>query len=444
MSIFGSSHFGMPRLKPLSSKRTHIVSVLDIGSTKVVCMIGRLTPRAESEILPGRTHNIEVIGIGHQRSRGVKTGVIADLEVAESVVRLAVDAAERMAGLTVDSLIVNVSAGRLQSDIYTATIDLGGQEVDAADLRKVLTAAGHQSLRRQDRAILHSLPTGFSLDGERGIRDPLSMYGDVLGVDMHVLTAERPALKNLELCVNRAHLSVEGIVATPYASGLSALVDDEMELGCACIDMGGGTTTISVFAEGKLVHSDAVSLGGQHVTTDLARGLSTRIEDAERLKVVHGSALPNGADERDTIAVPPIGEDERDQPTHVPRALVSRIVRARIDETLELIRDRIQKSGFSPIVGKRIVLTGGASQLTGLPEAARRILARNVRIGRPLGVSGLPSAAKGPAFSTAVGLMIYPQVADQETHAAQGGVLTQLTGGNGRIARMGQWLKESF
>ncbi|HUH50140.1 MAG TPA: cell division protein FtsA [Mycoplana sp.] len=443
MSIFGSSHFGLPRLKPLNSKRSHVVSVLDIGSTKVVCMIGKLTPRPESEILPGRTHAIEIIGIGHHRSRGVKNGVIADLDAAESVVRLAVDAAERMAGLTIDSLIVNVSAGRLQSDIYTGTIDLGGQEVEAADLRKVLAAAGQRSLR-QDRAILHSLPTGFSLDGERGIRDPLSMYGDVLGVDMHVLTAERTALKNLELCVNRAHLSVEGMVATPYASGLSALVDDEVELGCACIDMGGGTTTISVFAEGKLVHADAVALGGHHVTTDIARGLSTRIEDAERLKVVHGSALPNASDERDIVAVPPLGEDDRDQPTHVPRALLSRIVCARIEETLELIRDRIQRSGFSPIVGKRIVLTGGASQLTGLPEAARRILARNVRVGRPLGVSGLPAAAKGAAFSTAVGLMIYPQVAELETHATQGGMLASLAGGNSRIARMGQWLKESF
>ncbi len=177
--------------------------------------------------------------------------------------------------------------------------------------------------------------------------------------------------------------------------------------------MGGGTTTISVFAEGKLVHTDAVSLGGHHVTTDLARGLSTRIEDAERLKVVHASAMPNSSDKRELISIPPIGEDERDLPTQVPRALVSRIVSARIEETMELIRDRIQRSGFSPIVGKRVVLTGGASQLTGLAEVARRILARNVRIGRPMGVSSLPTAAKGPAFSTAVGLMIYPQVADQ-------------------------------
>lgn len=442
MSLFGSSHFGLPRLKPLSSKRTQIVSVLDIGSTKVVCMIGKLTPRPESEILPGRTHKIEIMGIGHQKSRGVKNGVIADLEAAESVVRLAVDAAERMAGLTVQSLIVNVSCGRLGSDIYTASIDLGGQEVDASDIKRVLAAASERSIM-QDRVILHALPTGFSLDGERGIQDPVGMYGDLLGVDMHVVSAERPALKNLELAVNRAHLSVEALVATPYASGLSALVDDEAELGCAAIDMGGGTTTISVFAEGRLVHTDAINLGGHHVTTDLARGLSIRIEDAERLKTLHGSAMSAMTDDREVISVPAMDSDAGSQPVQVPRALVSRIVRARIEETLEMVRDRIQKSGFSPVVGKRVVLTGGASQLTGLADVARRIMARNVRVGRPMGISGLPQAAKGPAFSTAVGLMIYPQVAELETPASQGG-LTLALGGNSRMARVGQWLKESF
>ena len=174
MSIFGSSGFGLPRMRPLSAKRSHIVSVLDIGSTKVVCMIGRLTPSHNSEILPGRTHTIEIIGIGHQKSRGVRNGVVSDLEAVESVVRLAVDAAEQMAGLTVDSLIVNVSCGRLSSEIHSSVVDLGGQEVAPADLKKVLSSANQQSLRL-DRAILHCLPVGFSLDGEKGIRDPLGM-----------------------------------------------------------------------------------------------------------------------------------------------------------------------------------------------------------------------------------------------------------------------------
>ncbi len=442
MSLFGSSSFGVPRMRPLSSKRASTVSVLDIGSSKVVCMIGRLTPREESQLLPGRTHRIEIVGIGHQKSRGMKAGVIADLDAVEAAVRLAVDAAERMAGLTVESLIVNVSAGRLASDVYSAGIALGGHEVDAADLKKVVNAAAQQTLAH-DRAIIHSLPTAFTLDGERGIRDPIGMYGDQLAVDMHVLSADRAPLKNLELCINRAHLSVEAMVATPYASGLAALVDDEADMGCAAIDLGGGTTTISLFAEGKLVHVDAIALGGHHVTMDLARGLSTRVEDAERLKVVHGSALATAVDERDMVTIPPIGDEEHDLPSQVSRALLVRIVRARVEETLEMIRDRLQRSGHSATIGKRIVLTGGASQLTGLAEVARRILGRNVRIGRPMGISGLPPAAKGPAFSTAVGLMIYPQVAGMENHGS-GQTMFGAAGGAGRIARMGQWLKESF
>lgn len=442
MSFFRPSSV-LPRLKPLSGKRSSIVTVLDIGSSKVVCMIGRLTPFETVDVLAGRTHKIEILGIGHQKSRGLKAGVITDMEAVESSVRLAVDAAERMAGMTVETLIVNVTAGRLQSEMHSAIINLGGHEITGSDLRKVVSAACRQS-DLGERAVLHSLPAGYTLDGERGISDPKGMYGDVLGVEMHVLTAERAPLKNLELSINRAHLTVEQMVATPYASGLAALVADEAEMGCAAIDMGGGTTTISVFADGKLVHADAIALGGQHVTMDLARGLSTRFDEAERLKVVHGSAAPQAGDDREVLTVPPIGDEDHEQPIQVPRGLVSRIVRARVEETLEMIRERIQQSGYGPVVGKRIVLTGGASQLTGLPEAARRILARNVRVGRPLGVSGLPAAAKGPAFSTAVGLMIYPQVAHLETHASGEGGLAVMNGAGGRLASVGRWLKESF
>ncbi len=443
MSVFRSQSFSVPHLRALPAKRSSVVTVLDIGSTKVVCLIGKLEPREETSFLPGRTHDIEIIGVGHHKSRGIKAGVIADLDAVESSVRMAVHTAEKRAGLTVESLIVNISAGRLKSDIYAAEIDLGGHEVERSDLKKVLAAAAAQ-INNNDRSILHSLPTGYSLDGERSIRDPLGMYGDHLGVNMHVLSAEQAPLRNLELCANRAHLTVEAMVATPYASGLSALVDDEAEIGCACIDMGGGTTTISVFTEGRMVHADAIALGGHHVTMDLARGLSTRLEDAERLKVVHGSALPTTGDDHDTVSVPPIGDSESEMPVQMPKALLGRIVSARIEETLEMIRDRIQRSGYAPLVGRRVVLTGGASQLTGIADAARRILARNVRIGRPLGVAGLPAAAKGPAFSTAVGLMIYPQVAALESHGGERAGRYRAVGGGGRFARVGQWFKESF
>ncbi|MEQ8827894.1 MAG: cell division protein FtsA, partial [Parvibaculum sp.] len=214
MSFFRPSSM-LPRLKPLSSKRSSIVTVLDIGSSKVVCMIGRLTPVEGADILAGRSHKIEILGIGHQKSRGLKAGVISDMDAVESSVRLAVDAAERMAGVTVESLIINVTAGRLKSETHSASVNLGGHEIAAGDLNKVVNAATRQS-QQHERAILHSLPSSYTLDGERGIRDPGGMYGDVLGVDMHVLTADRAPLKNLELSVNRAHLTVEAMVATPY------------------------------------------------------------------------------------------------------------------------------------------------------------------------------------------------------------------------------------
>ncbi|MCX2697787.1 MULTISPECIES: cell division protein FtsA [Ochrobactrum] len=426
-----------------AGRKVRLLTVLDVGSSKVSCVIARLRPHESGVLLPGRTHRMEVLGIGHQRSRGVKSGVIIDLDAAEQSIRLAVDAAERMAGLTVDSLIVNISAGRLKSETFTASVNLGGHEVEQTDIRRVLAAGAKQALAAE-RHLVHSLPVGYTLDGERGIRDPLGMLGDSLGVDMHVLTADAAPLRNLELCVNRCHLSVEAIVATPYASGLAALVGDEAEMGAACIDMGGGTTTISVFSEGKFIHADAVAIGGSHVTMDVARGFSTRMEDAERLKVMYGSALPSAADDRDLISVPPIGDDERDVPNQYPRSVLTRIIRARVEETLELVRDRLNQSGLGHIVGKRVVLTGGASQLPGMPEAARRILARNVRIGRPLGIAGLPEAAKGAAFSATVGLLIYPQVAGIEERSVKAASSGLMTGTGGRIQRVSQWLKESF
>lgn len=440
MSIFGGKS---SKQNASGGRRTRLLTVLDVGSSKVSCVIARLRPREESTLLPGRTHHMEVIGFGYQKSRGVKSGVVIDLDAAEQSIRLAVDAAERMAGLTVDSLIVNLSAGRLKSETFSAQINLGGHEVEQRDVRRVLAAGARQSLAAE-RHLLHSLPVGYTLDGERGIRDPMGMLGDSLGVDMHVLTADSAPLRNLELCINRCHLSVEAIVATPYASGLAVLVDDETEMGAACIDMGGGTTTISVFSEGKFIHGDAVAIGGHHVTMDIARGFSTRLDDAERLKVMYGSALASAADDRDLISVPSIGDDDRDVPNQYPRSVLMRIIQARVEETLELVRDRLNQSGVGHIVGKRVVLTGGASQLPGMSEAARRILARNVRIGRPLGVSGLPVAAKGAAFSAIAGLLIYPQVAGVEERSVRASGQGLLTGTGGRIQRVGQWLRESF
>ena len=216
---------------------------------------------ASGEALRHRTHTIQVLGFGLHQARGIKSGVVVDLDEAENSIRLAVDAAERQADITVQSLIVNISCGRIHSDTLSASVSLNGHEVDETDIRRVLQAgAGH--LLTTDRTVVHSMPIGYSLDGGKGIRDPRGMLGDQLSVDMHVVTAQSAPLKNLELCIKRCHLDVEMMVATPYASGLACLVDDEAELGVACVDFGGGTTTISIFVDGQFVHSDAIAMGG--------------------------------------------------------------------------------------------------------------------------------------------------------------------------------------
>ncbi len=423
-----------------SMPRAETVSVLDVGSTKISCIIARLVPSDEMDVLHGRAHRIEVIGIGHQKSRGIKSGTVVNLDEAEQAIRLAVDSAERMAGLTVESVIVNLSAGRLRSEQIQTGIQLNGQPVTQGDVRRVI-AAGMQRCHDTERQVIHAFPTAFSLDGETGIADPAGLSGDMLGVTMHLLTADSGPVRNLELCVNRAHLAVAGLVATPFASGLSALVSDEAELGAACIDFGGGTTSIGIFAGGKFIHGAVLPVGGQHITLDIARGLSIGRDDAERLKVMHGSALALAGDDHDVIVTQAIGAAPGDTPLQVPRALLSRIIAARMEETLEMVRDAIVASGHGQVIGKRLIITGGGAQLTGLPDLARRILGRNPRIGRPLGIAKLPETAKGPAFAAMAGLAIQPQLStfDMNTRDASGrGLLT------GTLGRVGAWFRDNF
>jgi cell division protein FtsA len=208
-----------------------------------------------------------------------------------------------MAEVTVGSLIANISCGRLKSETFSASVPVGGA-VTEQDVQRVLGEGGAHSVS-DGRMVLHSLPIGYSLDANRGIDDPTGMLGELLGVDMHVVTADEAPLRNLELAINRCHLELETVVATPYAAGLASLVDDEAQLGVACIDMGGGTTTLSVFHNREFIHADAIAIGGQHVTLDIARGLSTNMVDAERLKARHGSALPSSSDEKDILTIPP-------------------------------------------------------------------------------------------------------------------------------------------
>jgi cell division protein FtsA len=430
-----------PKMKPLTPRRSALIAALDVGTSKIVCLIARLKPRPPQDVLLRRSHAIEVIGFSHTESRGIKAGGVADLVVAEGAIRHAVDLAERMARCQIEAVIVSLSAGRPGSELYAASVDVPG-EVREGDIARVIAAGSRLSVR-QGRVVLHSLPIGYTVDEERGIRDPRGMLAHRLGVDMQVATADAAPARNLMLAIERCHLTIEAMAVSPYVAALSALADDEADLGSAVIDLGAGTTTMAVFSGGRFVHADGFALGGRHVTMDIARGLSASLHDAERIKTLYGNVLSGAMDDRDMIAVPGVSDDDR-EPQFVSRATLTRIIKPRMEEILEMVRDRLAASPFAGEPRGRIIATGGGAELTGFADLAARVLGRPVRIGRPLGIAGLPEGAKGSAFAVAAGLLVYPQVAHLEHCISRHAQRLRVGQGGGYFARVGQWLRESF
>jgi len=429
-----------PRMSPLSARRSAVVAALDIGTSKIACLIARLKPFAEGEGMWGRTHSIDVIGAGFARSHGLKAGSVVDLARAEEAIRRAVDMAERSAGVEIASVVLAFGGGRIGSGSFAASVQLIGPTVEQVDISRVLDAASLHSIR-DGRAVLHSLPTAYRLDRGGGIRDPRGMLGKNLSVDLHVVTADLPALKNLILCVERCHLSVEGVIAAPYAAGLSALSEDETEFGTTVIDFGAGTTTAAAFAGGHCIHVDGIALGGNHVTMDLARGLSARVPEAERLKTLHGSTIASASDDHNMITVPTIDGGEAEAPNAVAHSQIVRMVRPRVEEILEMLRDRLRAAGMSGEPSRQIVMTGAAAQLTGLAEMTGRMFGRTARIARPLGIASLNEAARAPAFAVAAGLLVYPQCAGREHFEPR---RRRAGGQSGYLIQVGRWLRESF
>jgi cell division protein FtsA len=407
--------------------RSGFIAAVDIGSTKVCCFIATVEDGAP-----------RVAGIGHQVSKGVRNGVIIDIDAASQSVLQAVHAAEEMAGTTLSEVVINVSGGFGASRLVKAELALNGREVNDALMHKVLDQ-GHRIKELPDRTLIHSIPVGFSIDGGRSLRDPRGLFGQKLAVNMNIVTAALSTIRNLSNCIGRCHLETAAVVVSPYASGLSCLVDDESELGATVIDMGGGTTTIGVFFDGNLVFADGIPVGGSHVTNDIARGLSTPVVHAERMKTLYGSAITSSADEREMITVPLVGEDEDGHANHVSKSILVGIIAPRLEETFELVRDRLESSGFDKITGRRVVLTGGASQLPGTRELAGLILDKQVRVGRPLRIDGLAESTQGPAFATAAGLVHFA-LSERAEIPRRGRALTEQP--TGLIGRLGNWVRD--
>jgi cell division protein FtsA len=367
--------------------------VLDIGTTKIACIIGRI----ESDGTP------RVLGFGWQRGQGVKGGGIVDIEQAERAIRAAVGAAEEMADTRLRAVTVNLSCGQPESHLLNVRWPIGGRAVTEVDVRRVLLE-GRARAVSEGRHIVHAMPLNFAADDTLGVDDPRGLFCDTLSARLHVVDAMHTSLRTLTACLQRCDLGLGELVSAPMAAGISTLVEDEKQLGATVLDMGGGTTGMAVFAEGQLLHTSQLPIGGQHVTNDIARLLSTPVAHAERLKTLFGSAQSSPDDEREMLPVKLVGEAEH-HIAKVPRKAVVNIIIPRLEETFEMVRERLE--GFGSIAGQRVVLTGGASQLQGVREMAATILDRQVRVGKPAAIRGLPESASGAAFATAVGLLFW-------------------------------------
>ena len=411
-----------------------MIAALDIGTTKVACLVARQDAEG----------TLTVIGSGQEVAAGIRAGRVVDMEAAEGAIRSAVHRAERMAGDNVRSVFVGTSGGMPSSSFTDVDVGIGGREVRERDIQRAFDQI-QTSDDGRDRDIVHAVPIDYALDGSHGIRDPRSMLGESLRVRLHLVSVAHGSLRNLLACVSRCDLQVAAPVAAAYASGLACLVSDEMALGATCIDIGGGATKLAIFGGDNLAWTESLPIGGEHVTNDIAQGLSTSVANAERMKRLHGSPADDRADGSETIEVPEIGpEDCRSgSARHVPRSMLARIVRARLEEIFELARARIAASGLDEWSGNRVVISGGASQSYGLGDLAGAILDKQVRLARPLSLPGLAQAVSGPEFATCGGLLVY--AAQKHAEPWAGPARDDFAGPvTNTLSRLGQWLRSNF
>lgn len=414
------------------AKREHIVVGLDIGTTKICAIVAEIT----------REKEINIIGVGSSPSRGLRKGVVVNIESTVESIKKAVEEAELMAAVQINSVYIGIAGGHIASETANGVVALKRHEVMRADVQRAIETARASAVVASDRRILHVLPREFIVDDQEGIREPVGISGSRLEVDVHIVTGAVTSAQNLVKCVNRAGLDVVDIVLQPLASSEAVLTEEEKELGVAMVDLGGGTSDLAVFSEGTISHSAVLPVGGQHLTKDLQIGLRTSLADAEKIKVRYGSALASMVKDTEMLEVPSVGGRP---PRDVSRREVAEIIEPRVEEIFDLVLREIRRSGYEGKLAAGVVITGGTSLLQGMPDAAERVLDLPGRRGMPTGVGGLRDIVGNPMFSTGVGLILHAHRMEQEYE--MGGKISgrkARTGFGSIFERMKGWVLNFF
>jgi cell division protein FtsA len=380
------------------ARKEDLIVGLDIGTTKICAVVAEPTE-----------NGVDVIGIGTHPSRGLRKGVVVDIDATVDSIKHAVEEAELMADCEITSVYAGIAGGHIEGFNSHGIVAVKDREVTENDVRRVIDAAKAVAIP-MDREVIHVIPQEYIIDDQDGIREPLGMSGVRLEAKIHIVTAAVTSAQNIVKCANKAGLNVMDIVLEPLASAEAVLADDERELGVCLIDIGGGTTDIAVFADGAIKHTCVLGLGGYHVTNDIAVGLRTPFEEAERIKKRFGAASARLLGSDDVITVPSVGGR---RPREVSRKILCEIIEPRIDEILTLSRQEIVKAGLEDKIPSGLVLTGGCAALAGIGDLAEEIFEAPVRIGQPWRVGGLQDVVRSPMYATGVGLVLYGQAQAQ-------------------------------
>jgi cell division protein FtsA len=388
---------------------------LDIGTTKIAAVVARLD----------EYNTLNIAGVGNSPSHGLRRGVIINIEKTVQSIKKALEQAQLMSGCHIDHIYAGIAGDHIRSINSKGVIAVGGKDkiITQNDLDRVVDAAKAIALP-MDREIIHILPQEFIVDDQDGIKDPVGMAGTRLECEVHIVTSSAASVQNIVNCVKQAGYSVEEIVLEPYASSLAVLNHDELDLGVAIMDIGGGTTDIAVFLDGSIRFTSVLGLGGEHVTNDLSHGLRTPMDQAEEIKIKHGCALQSMVSEDEHVMVSGI---HGRAPREIARSVLSAIIEPRMEEMFTMVLSELEKSGVYDSLAAGIVLTGGASLLPGTEELAERVIGIPAKIGTPIVSGGLVETVKSPIFSTSVGLIQYAVKRKPEMGSSgKGGILKKL------------------
>ncbi len=425
---------------PLS--RPSVVAALDIGSSKISCVIAEAAG-TRSKSLPDMRQSLRVLGFGQTATRGVRAGAITDINQAECAIRLAVDSAERMAQTSISEVVVVLSGGKPTSNALRGATKTQTGIVGPADLEAAIAAA-LSAVSMERRALVHLHPINHTLDGFGEIEKPLGMHGDDLQVDVGLTSLDTSYLRNISQAVARAHLDVSDFIIAPYAAAKAALTVDEQAMGTLLIDMGGAVTSLAFVKNSKLIAAASIMLGGQHVTNDIAQGLTTSVSHAERMKTLFGSAIEGGHGDREMLAVPLLGEHGTEAVHHIPRGHLASIMRARLEEIFEHCSALLATDAFSRAAAARVVLTGGASQSSGLRDLASYVLQRTVRLGSAAALTNLPEAQRSGSFAAVTGALVHAANPEVKYALPQQSKTNFERAQMGFAKRFGQWLAEAL